>query len=521
MRKPTQQQTDCITALNMHRMLKINACAGAGKTSTLTMMAEAYPEPSLYLAFNKVTAEEAAAKFPKHVTCRTTHSLAYSIFGIKLRDKLSRPKGKYVNVAGTGTEIGRYFDISSIELSEDLTLSQAYLGLLVRTCVAYFEQSADDEISNKHVPMGELKEKLKKVNGANINYVAEVVMKNARKLWKERINTNSPVLATHDTYLKLYQLSKPVLHGYNILYVDEFQDTTPCVLDIVLQQQERMKVVMVGDARQAIYGWRGAVNAMQMVDCEQKQLTKSFRYGQPVADIATKVLEGSMCISGFEKINSKVGQGVVDISKPHTRLFRTNAALLAAAISEIQRGTEVSIEIDTKDFVKLLESAVALYKGDSKQVKHDKMLPYTSWLEACAEAEFDPELSRIVKIIDSGFAKRWIEILESHVNSKNPRVTFTTAHKSKGREFSQVIIEDDFKSNYGEEGWVGLPTEEQNLLYVACTRAIDALDYNQTVVEYLSKWEYFHSLDPDDDLDMELAREVRQVEKDTFFHALA
>jgi hypothetical protein len=52
-----------------------------------------------------------------------------------------------------------------------------------------------------------------------------------------------------------------------VLYVDEFQDTTPCVLDIVMNQHSNgMKVVMVGDARQAIYGWRGAVNAMKMVD---------------------------------------------------------------------------------------------------------------------------------------------------------------------------------------------------------------------------------------------------------------
>jgi superfamily I DNA/RNA helicase len=63
-----------------------------------------------------------------------------------------------------------------------------------------------------------------------------------------------------------------------------------------------------------------------------------------------------------------------------------------------------------------------------------------------------------------------------------PHVTFTTAHKSKGREFSQVIVEGDFKSALNEDGeFVGLAEEEQNLLYVACTRAINVLEYNKTV----------------------------------------
>jgi superfamily I DNA/RNA helicase len=47
-------------------------------------------------------------------------------------------------------------------------------------------------------------------------------------------------------------------------------------------------------------------------------------------------------------------------------------------------------------------------------------------------------------------------------------------------------VEGDFKSALNEEGeFVGLSEEEQNLLYVACTRAINVLEYNQTVVEYL------------------------------------
>ena len=491
MATPTKQQAQIAKDLHKHRIIKVTACAGGGKTSSLKGTAEEHKEPSMYLAFNKVTADEASAKFPKHVTCKTTHSVAYAAFGKKIADKLSRPRGGYQNVAGTGTEIAKYYGIRGLTLEDHtLNLSSQFIGLLVRQTVARFEQSADSEVQIKHIPQAELIEKYIKAGCGpkHSAYINGIILTAARSLWKDRTDVNSPVLATHDTYLKMYQLSKPVLHGTKILYVDEFQDTTPCVLDIVMNQKDHMKIVMVGDARQAIYGWRGAVNAMKMVDCHSLELTKSFRYGQAIADVATTVLEGAMKIEGNSSIQSVVGQSNVDTTKPYTRLFRTNAALLQSAVLEIKNGTAVNIEIDVKDFVKLLESADALRNDDLKNVKHDKIIPYQKWDEMVEEAKHDPELSRVAKLVGQGDADEYIEVLINHKNSANAHITFTTAHKSKGREWSQVQIESDFKSCYNEDGqWVGLPEEEQNLLYVAVTRAIDVLDYNHTVVEYLEK----------------------------------
>jgi len=487
-RKPTQQQQSCIDALvSGVMMLKVEACAGSGKTSTLTMMAGAKEAPSLYLAFNKVTANEAAEKFPPYVKCQTTHSRAYATFGKRLQHKLVRPRGRYVNVAGTGAEIARYYNIESFENRDGVVITAPYIGLLVRDTVARFEQSADERIESKHVPTMELKQKLHD-NTQNVAFIVDAVTKLARRLWDERTNESSVVLATHDTYLKLFQLSKPVFGGIEVLYVDEFQDTTPCVFDIIMNQKGRMQIVMVGDARQAIYGWRGAVNAMQMVQSDVRHLTKSFRYGQAVADIATTVLERDMQITGNEAIESVARpRDVVDTTLPYTRLFRTNSALLYAAVEDIVAGKAVSLEIDVKDFVKLLQSAKALREGAMKDVKHDKLLPYQNWDEMVGESKSDAELGRICKVINEGLADRWIKILETHVNADNPQVTFTTAHKSKGREWEQVIIEDDFKSCYNDDGeWVGLSTEEQNLLYVAATRAIKKLQYNNTVSEYLN-----------------------------------
>ena len=61
-------------------------------------------------------------------------------------------------------------------------------------------------------------------------------------------------------------------------------------------------------------------------------------------------------------------------------------------------------------------------------------------------------------------------------------ITFTTAHKSKGREWSQVYIAEDFK-NPDKSG--KLPEQERNLLYVAATRATDKLFVNDSIMMLL------------------------------------
>ena len=220
--KPTEEQLHCIATAKANQRTKINAIAGSGKSSTLVLIAKEIEVPSICLSFNKITASEAAAKFPRHVECRTTHSLAYEAFGRDMHHKLSRPKGRYVNVANTGGEIGKYYKISSIDVSTKdalATISQAYLGLMIKSTVAKFEQSASDTLSLDHLPWGDLKE-IEKKHGLNAKNLGKDILGHAKTMWKDRTNLCSSVLTTPDTYLKLWQLSKPQLNT-KVVYLDE------------------------------------------------------------------------------------------------------------------------------------------------------------------------------------------------------------------------------------------------------------------------------------------------------------
>jgi len=486
---PTTEQLHCVSLIGDNPVIKIVAGAGCSKTTTLGMVADAAECHSLYLAFNKAMVEEAKNKFPHWVTVKTTHGLAYAVTGLQIAHKLMRPTGRYQNVCGTGNEISRNFKIGPLHLDSGKSITAGGMGVAVKETVNRFEYSADTEITVKHVSYSPVGQLIKDKSFNRAEYEGRIVGY-ARLLWKLRSERTSPILATHDTYLKLYQLSNPDLSMYEVVYLDEAQDTNDCVLDII--SNLTCKVVLVGDPRQQIYGWRGSVNAMAKFECVEATLSTSFRFGQEIADVANAILSSNkpstLVLKGWDQLTSTVAQSMDD-NAPHCRLYRTNAALITAGVELIQSGCNVALEIDVRDFVKLLESAMALSAKDIKNVKHESITPFPEWRDLMTEAKLvGGELGRIVTLITTGDARGVLHTLAGYKKPRNPDIILTTAHKSKGREFDIVVLADDFPSCYNEDGeWIGLVEMEENLLYVASTRAKKQLVINTTVQEILER----------------------------------
>lgn len=551
---PTDEQDKVIELSMLHRCMKISAYAGAAKTSTLVMVANANPEPSLMLTFNKSLADEARERFPDHVECRTTHSLAYGVFGAPLQHKLKRPQGAYKNVAGTGSEIAKFFKTGDFIYMltgerETRRIKAGGVGVGIKETVARFEQSADREMDYTHVSCTPCDTTMLRDKNAMRKYKYSV-LEYAQKLWQLRTDLRSPVLATHDTYLKLFQLSNPDLSQHlvkrdgcviglcQILYLDEVQDVNDVVLDIFLQQMDRMRLYAVGDQYQNIYGWRGAKNGMLELDWIEASLSKSFRFGQDVGDLADIILARDGVIQtqvkGFEKLSTKV-MNSYDLpdsfyENEYTMLFRTNGALIQEAVRLLADNKRVNLEIDVSDFTKLLESAIELFGDNMSKVKHEKLVQFENWSEFRTEADaVQGELIRVCKMVESGAVYRILQVLRTHKNVANPEMTLTTAHKSKGREWDYVILADDFPSVWDKDGkWIGLPDGERNLLYVAATRVKVMLGYNKTVNDLIERasaiTQYEHEisneLDIDDLFDETMGKQVRQLDRE-LQHCLA
>ena len=79
---PTAEQANARDLYTTGGNLKLEAGAGAGKTSTLQLLAGVDRNRlGQYLAFNRPIVDEAARKFPSHVACNTAHSLAMRAVG--------------------------------------------------------------------------------------------------------------------------------------------------------------------------------------------------------------------------------------------------------------------------------------------------------------------------------------------------------------------------------------------------------------------------------------------------------
>lgn len=500
---PTSEQLAAVALVEANQRVKLNAYAGCSKTTTLSMIAEMQCTPSLYLAYNKAMATEAAQKFPSWVTVKTTHALAYAVFGRQLQSKLKRPAGAYQNVCGTGGEIAKFFKLEDFESNHfDKKVPKAAMGLAVKETVNRFEYSSSQAMGHEHVSFGPLAKVTKKLDTYDEARYVRIVLEAARKLWALRTNLKSNVLATHDTYLKLYQLSKPDLSQYDIIYLDEGQDTNDCVLDIIAGQSHP-KIVMVGDGYQQIYSWRGSVNAMKKLDYIEGILTQSFRFGPEVAEVANLILsspdgERQTEIRGWDQLDSKVYsfEDSYALQESYTMLYRTNMTLVLDAVEMIAEGKKVNLEIDVSDFVKMLDSAVELRDGNMTKVKHEEILPYATWKDFCNEvAGTGGELGRVHQIVDSGRVYHVMGMLSKQRNCEAPDITLTTAHKSKGREWDIVVLADDFPSGYNKDGqWTGLTEMEQNLLYVAATRAKKALYVNNTIRQMQTRYEAVNNM---------------------------
>lgn len=490
---PTEEQYAIDAAFKENRFTTIQAKSGSGKTSTLYMLANGTDDKILYLAFNKSMAEEARRKMPDNVECRTLHSICYQQLAQELRHKLSRPEGAYVNVAGTGNEIAKKFKINNlIDKNGKVLLTRAMIGLMVKQTVGKFEFSDDAHLGRKHFPTAHLADIKRK--GINENKLITDVVTWAKQLWRERIDPKSETIMTHDTYVKLFEISGKDL-GYDIIFGDEFQDVNPAFLSILRNAESAKRIVVVGDEFQSIYQFRGSQNMMKETSTYgvELPLTACFRFGQKVADLANLILEDKEPLAhplvgkGFDTTIGSYASDMVDYSKPYTIIFRKNLTLLMEAMDRIADGEEIIINVDTKDFISMVDSVNALRRGDIEKVKHETVLPYANWDEFVECAESDPDAKRLLNVVVSGKANTIAHTLRTHRNSPNAKVTLTTAHKSKGLEWEQVVVANDFPSNYDKQSgeWVGLEEAERNLLYVAHTRCIKCLQWNSTVQEII------------------------------------
>lgn len=474
---PTEEQVAALNSFLQGKSLKINAFAGSGKTSTLQLLANATGLRGQYLAFNKSIVADAGEKFPNTVDCSTSHSLAFRAAPAGYKQDI----GKLTNRC-TAKQLVEVLDIKRRRFGDKYAVTPDSQGYLYLETIRRYAQSADDEIGPQHVPtLGALRAAPEDV----LQEVTSFALDGARQVWSRMLSERDPLPLGHDGYLKLWGLSRPIIAADYIM-LDEAQDTNPVVLDIL--QRQRGQLIYVGDRYQQIYEWRGAVNAMESIETNASTyLTTSFRFGNAIADLATKMLVKlgeSQPVRGNPNIVSRIGA----INNPAAVLARTNASTISAVIEALDAGRKPHLVGDKSELMDMLRGVQALRENEPSTCP--AFFGFKSWNEVLEFARTDEgaHLVMFVNLVEKRGEKQLMWALNRTVDEEKADLVISTAHKSKGREWKSVRLMDDFlRSSPTDKEKSGPDPAEMRLLYVALTRAKESLDVPSTIMDFVER----------------------------------
>lgn len=191
---PTPEQLATADAFRAGDHLVIQAGAGTGKTTTLTMLARSTRRHGRYLAFNKAIAQDATRRFPANVTCSTAHSLAYAAVGRRYQRRMNASRQPAWR---TGAALGIDAD-ARFRIGIRTVTSKALSSTVLRT-VTGFCRSADPDLAAHNVP---------RLRGAESDMLhaqlARIALPYARRAWRDLQDPDrGAVRFEHDHYLKM------------------------------------------------------------------------------------------------------------------------------------------------------------------------------------------------------------------------------------------------------------------------------------------------------------------------------
>lgn len=469
----TQQQqlvVDTIKKDDVH-MLTVQACAGAGKTHTLVELVRALnPSSGIYLAYNKSVSEEAAAKFKgTNIKCSTIHSLAYN--AVVRQYQLS---------------VG-YFGVRNVRPSSTpYRLKMEVVNTLDRFCLS------------KHLSVTTF------FDEEHINPVLLPLVKEHLELMSQ-----GDIQCSHSFYLKLYHIYLATgaieVPEVDLLLVDECGDLSELTIDVFRLLKAKKKIA-VGDPMQNIYSFNHTVNAFNVLtEGAAVNLTESFRVSDRIAYRIETFVRDSLDPS-FEFLGRVYDDDVITtkafISRGNTALLSEMLGLMKAGIP-FHSTRKIGAMLELPLILANLGNGVPIegfqYKHLEKLRKeyeeHEAIRDNYNSIQRYVEANVkeDKEVHNAFRLVHNHGPRSLNELTRyaTECSKKACTLTLTTAHSSKGLEFSSVTIADDLNESVNEalgdlarlkegsyryESVLNKLEEELRLYYVATSRAMVELN---------------------------------------------
>ena len=405
------------------QIMSIEAVAGSGKTTTLIELMKKYSEKKiLYIAFNKSLVVDIGNKIEKeklkNVSARTFDSLMRDLYILKKGVEPTTIDLKPQN-------IGHFIEWFN---GKNFKLKKYYTGYLAKFC--------------NNTEFNDIREYCLKTFGVKKDLL--------EKIWELVLRDG---LITFDTIRKfafMFHWAKDVLDKkYDMILIDEAQDFDMVMLRILLDDTTIPKV-FVGDPRQAIYQFRGCINAFEHLPDKTFRLEfySTFRLGKTACSTLEKVFPGLQILSKQNNYDTVIDRFVSNNElemfegKPYVYLFRSwrNLLLRAQALKNCW-----------------------IYQFDKQivfiQQLHEK-LQNANMTEDDLN-EFSDDLPKFLLSLSSNDLMMLIENIKKNLvyDQSNAKCFLYTIHSYKGLEHDFIRVSDDVDLK-----------EESNLYYVALTR---------------------------------------------------
>jgi DNA helicase-2/ATP-dependent DNA helicase PcrA len=460
----------------------VQAVAGSGKTTTIVEAVRRAAGRSLFLAFNKSIAEELRSRIGSAGECKTLNALGHRLI-MQNRPRAQLDMDKLKKIAKRiipGDDFGDwgYSVIRGVGLAKNNAV-----GLDYEPSLQDFTELLDNYLD---IPS----DVIEKVGG-----------------WTKQAFTLS--LQDKDTFDFDDQLYVPIYENWTYpsfdnVFVDEAQDLSP-IQHLMLAAMHDSRIIAVGDRHQAIYGFRGASHTSMDLLKDRFRMTElplsiSYRCPQAVVRLAQRYCpeiqfkehanEGSVLNRGdqidpetqlpFYSDPSLYKEGLV--------LCRTNGPLFKAILRHIRAKEPCRVLSNFLDsFQSFVKSLARGRRGGAEAMSSSEALrALDRWYDKECQAA-DGRRGKLAHLEDKYETVRLLleeyptvsECVEAvrRLAASRTGPTFSTIHKAKGLETPKVyILRPDLMPSPWAQGEAELQ-QEDNLSYVAITRAIDELTF--------------------------------------------
>lgn len=463
--QPTDEQLACIEAARGDGNLIISALAGAAKTSTLVLMAEARKSiPTLCLAFNKRIALEMEERLPGNCTSMTLNSLGHKAWAKAIGKRL------VVDTRKTGNILKSLID--ELPKPKKEAAWEVYGDLIRAVGTGKTSGYVPDAVAG-----------IRRFHGDDSFFAALEVEPTAleedliRKASIESIRLGQSGLIDFDDQILLPTVFPTSFPQFPLVMIDEAQDLSP-LNHMTLKKLAKKRLIAVGDECQAIYAFRGADEAgMASLEADfsmrKLMLSVSFRCPKAVVEHA-RWRAPHMQYPEWAKpgaVNFLDCWGIEALPEHPAIICRNNAPIFSLGVKLLKAGRYPEIignDVGAglikvmKKFgdVSLSRAAVfeAIDKWKADQLKRTRAPGKVHDKAECLEifAEQGDTLGAAITYAE-------------HLMNSKGKVKMMTGHKSKGLEFDDVFFLD--------EGLVRDDGQDPNLRYVIQTRAKSTLNY--------------------------------------------